>query len=169
MKKIELGNCDRAVGYRDATHIAVIAVKVPTGFVAGERVGLKDGVVCKPNDASPALGILDPFGWVGDVAWLCLDPGETYDLRHVYLHRELDKDGDRMTLAKSRMEQFAEELGSDVEEVLGHADSYQRWGDYWSECGRFEGKGIYEEFWDDYTILTGKEVSDDGEFLSCSC
>ena len=76
---------------------------------------------------------------------------------------------DRNTPAWLWLRNFADGIGVDVDELLERAESYQEYGDYWSEGGRFEGEYIPNEFWEHYTEVTGKPASDRYSFFSCSC
>ena len=87
------------------------------------------------------------------------------------------------TPAKKRMKAFAASLsgghdydGNSYDEItfevlIDRATCYVNGGEYWSEGGRFEGQGLYDEFWDDFEELTGLTVpeGDRYSFFSCSC
>jgi anthranilate phosphoribosyltransferase len=72
---------------------------------------------------------------------------------------------------RKRMADYAYELGATYHEVLERAKNYAEGGEYWSEGGRFEGQGLYKDFWSDYELITGETVPQDMKhnFFSCSC
>jgi hypothetical protein len=73
---------------------------------------------------------------------------------------------------KMRMMEFAvKELGSTYEELIERATNFLDDGDYWTEGGRFEGQCIYDGFWQDYMLVTGRAVpaGQGVNFFSCSC
>ena len=86
-------------------------------------------------------------------------------------------------LAKQRLMDFAAGLplgqddnytdipGTEVtySELIERATDFQKHGDYWSEGGRFEGTGVYEGFWADFTLVTEIPVTDNYGFFSCNC
>lgn len=86
---------------------------------------------------------------------------------------------DPIALAKQRLMDFADSLSqtSDYDEsedityteLIERATAFQNSGEYWSEGGRFEGTDIYDTFWEDYALVTGKPVTEKYGFFSCSC
>lgn len=178
---------------RDAIHIATAAVFATEDLNPGDHVGFvtKDNDKMGRSEIAP-LGIVDPFlpkpVKKGERFWVFLYPGTIQSLRHNWSHPSFDVRQQLIraieeTPAKKRMKAFARELsgGHDYdgnlydevtfEELIDRATCYVVGGEYWSEGGRFENQGLYNEFWDDFEELTGLRVpeGDRYSFFSCSC
>lgn len=178
---------------RDAIHIATAAVFALEDLNPGDHVGFttKDNDKMGRSEIAP-LGIVDPFlpkpVKKGERFWVFLYPGTIQSLRHNWTHPSFDVRQQLIraieeTPAKKRMKAFAASLsgGEDwggnkydevtFEELIDRATQYVNGGEYWSEGGRFEGQGLYDEFWDDFEELTGLKVpeGDRYSFFSCSC
>lgn len=178
---------------RDAIHIATAAVFATEDLNPGDHVGFvtKDNDKMGRSEIAP-LGIVDPFlpkpVKKGERFWVFLYPGTIQSLRHNWSHPSFDVRQQLIraieeTPAKKRMKAFAASLsGSEdwdgnkhedvtFEELIDRATAYVNGGEYWSEGGRFEGQGLYDEFWDDFEELTGLKVpeGDRYSFFSCSC
>ena len=181
---------------RDAIHIATAAVYATEDLKPGDHVGFvnKEKDQMGKSELAP-LGIVDPFlpqpVKKGERFWVFLYPGTIQSLRHAWSHPSFDVRQKLIrafeeTPAKRRMMAFVEELNRDAgdddgyggtfktvtfEELIDRATAHVNTGAYWSDGGRFESQGIYTDFWDDFTELTGLEVPE-GEryaFFSCSC
>lgn len=178
---------------RDAIHIATAAVFATEDLNPGDHVGFvtKDNDKMGRSEIAP-LGIVDPFlpkpVKKGERFWVFLYPGTIQSLRHNWSHPSFDVRQQLIrtieeTPAKKRMKAFACELsgGHDYagnsygevtfEELIDRATCYVNGGEYWSEGGRFEGQGLYDEFWGDFEELTGLKVpeGDRYSFFNCSC
>ena len=181
---------------RDAIHIATAAVFALEDLNPGDHVGFttKDNDKMGRSEIAP-LGIVDPFlpkpVKKGERFWVFLYPGTIQSLRHNWSHPSFDVRQQLIraieeTPAKKRMKAFAASLpeyaysyGSEDERhdpisfemLIDRATAYVNGGEYWSEGGRFEGQGLYDEFWDDFEELTGLKVpeGDRYSFFGCSC
>ena len=178
---------------RDAIHIATAAVFATEDLNPGDHVGFvtKDNDKMGRSEIAP-LGIVDPFlpkpVKKGERFWVFLYPGTIQSLRHNWSHPSFDVRQQLIraieeTPAKKRMKAFAASLsgGKDwggnkyedvtFKELIDRATAYVNGGEYWSEGGRFEGQGLYDEFWDDFEELTGLKVpeGDRYSFFSCHC
>jgi hypothetical protein len=169
---------------RDAIHLAVEPVIAGARLRAGDHVTLQDGVAVKAN-TNRGLGIVDPFvgGWVleGERFWLVVYPRQITSLRHVWEHPSFPASGETKVAPAdvkihSRESErwllaFADSKGVGYDEMLMHARDYVKYGEYWSEGGRFESESVPDEFWPHYEAVTGETVpeSDRGTFFSCSC
>lgn len=181
---------------RDAIHIATAAVFALEDLNPGDHVGFttKDNDKMGRSEIAP-LGIVDPFlpkpVKKGERFWVFLYPGTIQSLRHNWTHPSFDVRQQLIraieeTPAKKRMKAFAASLPEYVysydnederhdpisfEMLIDRATAYVNGGEYWSEGGRFEGQGLYDEFWDDFEELTGLKVpeGDRYSFFSCSC
>ena len=181
---------------RDAIHIATAAVFALEDLNPGDHVGFvtKDNDKMGRSEIAP-LGIVDPFlpkpVKKGERFWVFLYPGTIQSLRHNWSHPSFDVRQQLIraieeTPAKKRMKAFAASLpeytysyGSEDERhdpisfemLIDRATAYVNGGEYWSEGGRFEGLGLYDEFWDDFEELTGLKVpeGDRYSFFGCSC
>lgn len=75
------------------------------------------------------------------------------------------------------IENYADDLGLDVDELIEYADDWVRsqrngtWGNYLVKGGLLEGEYVSDEFWDNYEIYRGETVTqhERGSFFSCSC
>ena len=79
MEQVKLGVPPHPGQGRDAVHVAVIAMVAGRELQPGER--LKSGIV-DPFLTAP----VKPGEWY----WLCLTPGTTTSLRHVWAHPGFD-------------------------------------------------------------------------------
>lgn len=178
---------------RDAIHIACAAVYATEDLNPGDHVGFVDKRQDHMGRSEIApVGVVDCFlprpVKKGERFWVFLYPGTIQSLRHSWSHPSFDMRQQLIrameeTPAKKRMKEFAASLsgGHDYdgnsygeitfEELIDRATQYANGGGYWCEGGRFEGQGIYEEFWDDFEELTGLKVpeGDRYSFFSCSC
>lgn len=180
---------------RDAIHVATAAVYAAEDLNPGDHVGFttKAQDVMGRSELAP-VGVVDCFlphpVKKGERFWVFLYPGTIQSLRHSWSHPSFDVrtkliDAVAEPPAKKRMREFAASLPCEVddnyndipgtqptfEEVIDRATQFINGGEYWSEGGRFEGQNLYDQFWDDFTELTGLKVSE-GEaysFFSCSC
>ena len=178
---------------RDAIHIACAAVYAAEDLNPGDHVGFVDKRqdYMGRSELAP-VGVVDCFlprpVKKGERFWVFLYPGTIQSLRHNWSHPSFDVRQQLIraieeTPAKKRMKAFAASLsgGEDwdgnkykdvtFEELIDRATAYVNGGEYWSEGGRFEGQGLYDEFWDDFEELTGLKVpeGDRYSFFSCSC
>ena len=181
---------------RDAIHIATAAVFALEDLNPGDHVGFttKDNDKMGRSEIAP-LGIVDPFlpkpVKKGERFWVFLYPGTIQSLRHNWTHPSFDVRQQLIraieeTPAKKRMKAFAASLPEyayiydsederhdpiSFEMLIDRATAFANGGEYWSEGGRFEGQGLYDEFWDDFEELTGLKVpeGDRYSFFGCSC
>lgn len=166
---------------KDAIHVAIAPVEAATDFYPGQHVGLSpSGTACS---AVAPIGIVDPFlknkVMKGDWFWVFLYPNTITSLRHDWTHPaflQQPKTQDTppiitMDPSEKWLREFAanEADGIAYEDLMDAAHCYQNHGDYLSQGGRFEGMYIPEEFWQHFTAVTSKEVTDKGSFFSCSC
>lgn len=176
---------------RDAIHLAVEPVIAAHTLRPGEDVGFVDGGV---GVCDSPVGIVDPFlknaVRKGERFWLVVYPRKITSLRHVWEHpsfpgevsspptightkSELDAAAAdiAMVSAQNGINEIADDLGVDPGELMQHARSYLKSGQYWSEGERFDGEYLPQKFWDHYEVVTGEKVpeSERGSFFSCSC
>ncbi len=78
--------------------------------------------------------------------------------------------------AEKWLRDFADKVDCNYEDMISVAESHckgeGRWGDYLIEGGKWEGQDTPDEFWKNYTILTGKEPDTKHGLpgiFSCSC
>lgn len=163
---------------RDAIHIAVVPVFADVSLRAGEHVGLVDGTLdTVSKDASEKIGIVDPFLTTsvpkGKRCWLYLYPGTITSLRHDWTHPSFikAKEIDKVALSKKWIEEYAESIGLDYDELVSSAADYLTSGDRLNKGDLLDGVYLEDEFWDHYEIVEGTKVKDDdrGSFFSCAC
>jgi hypothetical protein len=156
---------------RDAIHLAVEPTVAKRVLFPGEDVDANGDVTGK------LVGIVDPFlkdpVQIGQKFWLVIYPRQIKSLRHVWTHPDFNDTKDTYNEAvissSMWMQTFAQSIRMDVNSLIAAADNYLTTGDYIS-TGSYE-EHLPDEFWDHYTIITGKIVpqSDRGSFFSCSC
>jgi hypothetical protein len=179
---------------RDAIHIAVEPVVAAYQLAPGQHVGRIPSMNGRYGASPNPVGIVDPYLTkpvnAGENFWLLVYPRKITSLRHVWTHpafdavediptadvmvEPADEDPDTSTYLKTNsitwIQQYANGLDVDYEELMGHATAFIEHGSYWSEGGRFEGVQVESEFWKHFEIVTGIEVDEDfGNFFSCSC
>ena len=169
---------------RDAIHLGVEPVVAGERLKPGQHVGfLKHGTVGR--NAPTKVGIVDPFidGPIprGARFWLVVYPRQITSLRHVWTHPDFPHTPDLppstitpKAQAEARIASWAEDIGSNFDEVMEHAGHFARFGDYWSEGARWEGQSVPDWFWADWAVITGEPIPDEvkqygGSFFSCSC
>lgn len=75
------------------------------------------------------------------------------------------------------IENYADNLGIDADELIDYADDWVRsqrngtWSNYLVKGGLLEGEYVSDEFWDNYEMYRGETVTQQerGSFFSCSC
>lgn len=173
MSELKLGHLlDEGAG-RDAIHVAIAPVIAGQDLRRAEPVALRDGRAY-PEHVNP-IGVIDPFlpGGVetGERCWLFLKPGTITSLRHVWTHPLFDAATPEHGAAEMRLRNFAQSLGFTYDHMLSLAQTYQESDERWPDPSviewRFEGMSIYEKFWNDYRLVTGREAKHDGAFFSC--
>lgn len=176
MDNLKIGSIIETPQHRDAIHVAVAPVIALEKLYPGDHIGLKGD---KASADAKWIGIVDPFlknnVQPGDQFWMFLHPGSITSLRHDWTHPAFEMDSDTLVSERDVSEKWirtwAATLPAFYEQVLKHAHDYLKYGDYWSEGGRFEGYFVPDEFWKHYQNVTGKEVkeNDRGSFFSCAC
>lgn len=176
--EIRLGALIEGDELRDAVHIAVAPVVAYRGVMPGTAIGFVDDSDTEVDALSENLiGIVDPFLTKmvkrGERFWMFLFPNSITSLRHEWTHPafEIGPQVAPKTKAETRLIAFAENSGLSYQALLDGAKDYLENNEYLSQGGRWEGHSLYDEFWDDYEIMTGTKVGDNerGSFFSCSC
>lgn len=188
MKEVKLGHRPEPGAGRDAVHVAVVAMRAPCLLIRGQRVD-KDGWPTTDPSRTP-IGIVDPFAEdpdrgagivkVGEWFWLCLFPGTTTSLRHVWTHPSFAEEGATRTPgypgeSMAWMQELADRVGMDVEEMLMAGHRYQDTGDWTlvSEFIRDALVAVRKDFWRHFENATGRKIDDDRGDRSnpfiCSC
>lgn len=158
---------------RDAIHIAVDPAVAAEDLYPGDHVGFVNGGLGK---TLKTVGIVDPFiiGPIrkGQSFWLLVYPRQITSLRHVWSHPDFSEEESGKpapTAHEQRLRDFAKEVGVGFGELIEHAREYAVYEEYWHEGERFEGQGIYDEFWADFEAVTGIKPKNDWGFFACSC
>lgn len=167
--------------------------------VRGKAMNMKCGYVKPVGIVDPFIqkrgGIKE-----GEWFWLIVYPRQITSLRHVWEHPDFPNSGETggtqllkpvetateeqkhkallligepVAVAKQTIMDIADNLGVGYDELMDHAESHIKYGNYWvheEDRGKFEGESIHpDKFWPAYEIVTGKEAKNKGNFLSCSC
>lgn len=171
---------------RDAVHIAVAPCIAAEKLNPGDRVTFAhkgdartvrkyvEKMDCKSPDFLTPIGIVDPYLNYpvnkGDRFYVFLMPGSINHLRHEWSHAEFSAQ-----MAKSPSEEwmrrYAEEMGLSYERMLEAGEEYLDHDEYVIDGGRYEGVSVPDEYWEHFSVLTGRGVPADqrGSFYSCSC
>lgn len=175
---------------RDAIHVAVEPVKAGHNLLPGQHVGIANGLAY--GNVDKKLGIVDPFiiGPIleGQYFWLLVYPRQITSLRHVWEHPDFSEEEEKenietkeyileekQKLAREWIETWASDIGSSYNEVMNGAQIYLEQGTYtYGEGNEYTSEAQYdgiEEFWVQYSILTGKDFGNDlsGGFFTCAC
>jgi len=175
MSDIKLGKLIDGPAFRDAIHIAVVAVTSDEELEPGTHVGLVEGSVNKVQHLNALygteIGIVDPFLKSaikpGQRFWLVLYPQTITSLRHEWTHPAFH--AVEKANAEKWLADFAERNDLTVEELIQGARN-------WVEKGHFGylTNGIDEvpgAFWEHFEQVTGVPVPQDqrADHFSCSC
>ena len=71
--------------------------------------------------------------------------------------------------ARLWIEEYANEVGLDYDDLMDGADNFIKDGDYLSQGSLLEGVYTPDEFWIQYEIIRNTKVEDKTNFFSCSC
>ncbi|QOI72523.1 hypothetical protein pEaSNUABM50_00533 [Erwinia phage pEa_SNUABM_50] len=83
----------------------------------------------------------------------------------------------RIAEAFTWIDNYADNLGLNVEELIDYADSWVNsqkrgsFGEYLCKGGLLEGEWVSDEFWDNYDVYRSTKTLDEhrGSFFTCSC
>ena len=173
---------------RDAVHISCIPVTVMERMVPGTKVKIDKGsmgeLVAYPadlNNYDDYVGVIDPFyneDFVdsGTRAWLLLRPKSIVELRHVWVHPEIDWACNKLE-AEDYLCQCAVKLDMSYESLLEIASNFLRSGNSYVEYGgetlryKFFSDIDSRRFWWCVCKLTGLHLPEDMEMnpFDCSC
>jgi len=182
-----LGNIIDNTAKRDAIHLAVEPCIAGERLLPGQHIGIVNGKATRK--ATKKLGIVDPFiddiVMPGEMFWLIIYPRQITSLRHVWEHPDFDLQISNVELeptvetvqisksdiARQNIENYADRVGLDFDELMYAADNYLSKGNYLCNGSQFEGEYLPDEFWDWYEEVKGTMVPDAerGSFFTCSC
>lgn len=157
---------------RDAIHVAVAPVEAGEPLHPGQYVGITAAGLAFTNETH--VGVVDPFlnckVPTGEKFWLFMKPGSITSLEHHWTHPILDGVGDANVFrARTELAALAEELGLTFDKMIDAATRVVDGGEAivdWS----YEGMGRPDNFWENYTLVTGKPGPKDGAqdwFFTC--
>lgn len=188
-----VGHILTSIQGRDAIHVPVLSVLAQVRLSPGEDVGA-DGTRNDP------IGIVDPFLTKrvepGEIFWLFIYPRTISTLRHVWDHPKVSSEFGviksnngklpikevnpytnlpytrEQELALDSIKNYSDEIGIDDPHTLIQAGlEYIESGEYLCLGGLLEGLSTEYHFWDNLSVLVGKEIKNDnrGNFFTCSC
>jgi len=175
MSEIKLGQLIGPEEERDAVHVAIAPVVAAEHLDPGDHVGLDaEG---KASELVPHIGIVDPFLTKflqpGDRFYLVLYPNTVTGMRHHWSHPAFAALNPARSASELWIRAFAKGINQTFESLMADATSYVDYGDYEydnSESYKSPEVGTWEEFWDNFEILTGKKVDSRGcTPYTCSC
>jgi len=164
---------------RDAIHIAIAPVVAYEYLLPGSPINFAEAGNCElvKLDQENPIGVVSP--WIkdgvkrGDRFYMLLNPNSITSLRHDWSHPAFFANQDQNE-SVLYINKFADMFGYDYETFLRLAESYERYGDYHydnSESYKDVDYGVYgwEDFWQHYSKVTGREVGEKYGFFTCSC
>lgn len=167
----------------DAIHVATMPMTAAETLKPGQHIGFTEGgwrATGVPKAPYNLIGIVDPF-LMKDVAegerfFMLLYPNTIIGLRHVWSHPAISKDGRGVASPSEKwLHDFAISVDADYHEMMQVAESHCReigYGEYLVEGGKWEGQSTPKEFWEHFSIVTGKEPNQKfglPGIFSCSC
>lgn len=185
---------------RDAIHLAVEPVIAKDRLWPGQNVS-SAGQANHPNAVGIVDPFLSKPVEAGQRFWLVLYPRTIKSLRHVWEHPAFspseiqDNLNAHESLSKIEKSQkwiedyviqcqehedridydYVKEESFTYENLMNFADEWvdsnQEFPDYFYVSESLRNKGLPEEFWDHYEIVTGKKVKENKKesFFTCSC
>lgn len=165
---------------RDAIHLAVEPVIAGETLRPGEHIRVRDGVAW-PAWEDNGLGIVDPFLTShvrkGERFWFVMYPRQVRSLRHVWTHpafpdadaAPLPQANDEKSYAEAWIRRYAASIDVGYNDLIESAGKFLDSGDYMDRGDTLEGVSTSKEFWAQYSVLTGRDVGNPGNFFSCSC
>ena len=188
MSELKLGTILTGKEERDAFHVAVLPVVAGTNLKGGQPVDLKgdkndNGLYTVVKSKGNPIGIIDPFlpsdqrVEKDQIVYLWLMPNTVVGMRHHWQHPVIDNIQPKLTeedykklTAQEWITRFASNIGKTYEALMEDAEYYDRSGyDVYDNSERYKSAKNWEEFWENYSIVTGKEVSQCWSPYTCSC
>lgn len=178
-----IGKLIESGGVPDAIHVATMPVRASEALKPGQHIGFIEGgwqVTGSPKVPYTFIGIVDPF-LMKDVAqgeqfFMLLYPNTITGLRHVWSHPAISKDGRGVASPSEKwLRDFASSVDADYHEMMRVAESHCKesgYGNYLIEGGKWEGQSTPKEFWEHFSVMTGKEPNKKHGLpgiFSCSC
>lgn len=190
MDTLHIGSIITTPQLQDAIHVAIAPVVAYRTLRPGEHVALTDEG--EADIFGKSIGIVDPFLTSpvkkGEKFWLFLYPGSITSLKHFWTHPSFENKPeavpvvpspvtvktpilDPFTKAMRAVTAIADDHDLDAEELLEAADEYIKYGNHFSQGGKFEGEYLTEAFWPHYEVIRNVAVPDSkrNSFFSCSC
>jgi hypothetical protein len=159
---------------RDAVHIAIAPVQATMNLTPGREIGfVREGNTNMVGIVDTPIGIVDPFlkhlVVKGQYFYMYLFPQTITSLRHDWTHPAFEEDK-RLEASKAWIEEYAQGYGFTYEEFMDAADDLEDTGDG-SVCGgdRMEGESTSPEFWQHWSVITGRVPQRAGSFFRCAC
>jgi len=151
-------------GVRDAIHCPIISATAKMNLNVGTPVIVLENGEAEQSDLMNCVGIVDPFLGCyvqkGERFWVLVRPGSISSLTHTWTHRripgfaEVVPDKEK---ARVRLEEFANgPLHVSLVEMLDAIEACRRDSDNMLYDHGYESLRVYDGFWDDYMIFTGR-------------
>ena len=187
---------------RDAIHLAVSPVSCAVALKPGDHIYYIGNDLVEKADKGKGHGIVDPFLLntikPGEKFWFVMYPRQIRSLRHVWTHPAFDQEKEEVVLhvkpflemgpeerraaalighpeatAHQAIQQIADDLDVDPDELMERANAFLSTGSYWideDDGGKFEGESVSQNYWEHHKVLfPDADVSNAHSFLSCSC
>lgn len=175
MDKPEVGKLIGGIAEKDAIHVAIAPVRAHGRVLPGERVGFIGDSV--GGGAEEIIGIADPFlhGPVeeGQSFWMFLFPNTVTSMRHEWEHPAFAvvTRPERSVKSQEWIREYAERCGLSYRDLMAGAEEYLNSGEYLCRGELLDGVYTADEFWDHFTAVTGRVVTEDDRvsFFTCSC
>ncbi len=170
MKMNTIGQILKEKQEKDAIHVAIAPVIANQRLNPGEHIGFIYDDKKTVGITAHTIGIVDPFLTspveMGEKFWMFLYPNTITSLRHDWTHPEFIKETSSEVESKKWITNWAAEYNLTYEEVI----EFGRNQDFF--LGEVCYDNIPEEFWDNFRIITGIEVSEQTRketYFHCSC
>jgi hypothetical protein len=169
------------------------------GFLTNgtELVGGESNLIDNGGEGVEFIGIVDPFLQKpvekGQRFMMWLYPNTVTSLRHAWVHPSFEnlypkpehanplmiepvEPVKRLDMAyiaaREWMERFADDdCDLNYDEIMEGAEDYLKNGATLFDGPKYDGSYAGSEFWENFQVLTGREIDEDkrGSFFSCSC
>lgn len=122
-KRALLGTSPVEAGYKDAIHVAIVALRAAKKLEPGEHITLNDNGEAIPTSSDKSFGIVDPFltdnVMRGKLFYGVLNPDEVPNVRHHWDHEKFGFEAPTTPPSRNKyLEQYADLLKISYDELI---------------------------------------------------